>query len=64
MKFIPLLPFDGLEKEEETMWECSICGYLVIGRKAPLVQGSGPAKGGTDHCRNRKNSIPGRLPAE
>lgn len=25
------------EKGEETMWECRICGHLVIGRKAPEV---------------------------
>jgi rubrerythrin/Fe-S-cluster-containing hydrogenase component 2 len=25
------------EKSEETMWECRICGHLVIGRKAPEV---------------------------
>jgi rubrerythrin/NAD-dependent dihydropyrimidine dehydrogenase PreA subunit len=24
------------EKSEETMWECRICGHLVIGKKAPL----------------------------
>ena len=25
------------EKSEETMWECRICGHLVVGRKAPEV---------------------------
>ena len=25
------------EKSEETMWECRVCGHLVIGRKAPDV---------------------------
>ena len=25
------------EKAEETMWECRICGHLVIGKKAPEV---------------------------
>lgn len=25
------------EKSEETMWECRICGHLVIGKKAPQV---------------------------
>ena len=25
------------EKSEETMWECRICGHLVIGKKAPEV---------------------------
>ena len=25
------------EKGEQTMWECRICGHLVIGKKAPLV---------------------------
>lgn len=25
------------EKSEETMWECRICGHLVIGKKAPKV---------------------------
>ena len=25
------------EKSEEIMWECRICGHLVIGKKAPLV---------------------------
>ena len=25
------------EKSEETMWECRICGHLVIGKKAPDV---------------------------
>lgn len=25
------------EKGEETMWECRICGHLVIGKKAPKV---------------------------
>ena len=23
------------EKGEETMWECRVCGHLVIGKKAP-----------------------------
>lgn len=23
------------EKAEESMWECRICGHLVIGKKAP-----------------------------
>lgn len=25
------------EKGEETMWECRICGHLVMGKKAPVV---------------------------
>src|SRR5574344_562476 len=25
------------EKSEETMWECQICGHLVMGKKAPEV---------------------------
>lgn len=25
------------EKSEETMWECRVCGHLVIGKKAPDV---------------------------
>ncbi|CVI69133.1 MAG TPA: rubrerythrin family protein [Candidatus Anaerobutyricum stercoris] len=25
------------EKSEETMWECRVCGHLVIGKKAPEV---------------------------
>ncbi len=25
------------EKSEETMWECRVCGHLVIGRKAPEI---------------------------
>lgn len=25
------------EKAEETMWECRVCGHLVIGKKAPEV---------------------------
>jgi rubrerythrin/NAD-dependent dihydropyrimidine dehydrogenase PreA subunit len=25
------------EKSEETMWECRICGHIVIGKKAPKV---------------------------
>ncbi|MGB4985393.1 MAG: ferritin family protein [Erysipelotrichaceae bacterium] len=25
------------EKAEETMWECRVCGHLVMGKKAPLV---------------------------
>jgi len=25
------------EKSEETMWECRVCGHLVIGKKAPQV---------------------------
>ncbi|MEG1965604.1 MAG: ferritin family protein, partial [Oscillospiraceae bacterium] len=25
------------EKGEETMWECRICGHLVMGKKAPEV---------------------------
>lgn len=25
------------EKSEETMWECRICGHLVVGKKAPEV---------------------------
>jgi len=25
------------EKSEETMWECRICGHLVMGKKAPAV---------------------------
>ncbi|NLK36940.1 MAG: rubrerythrin family protein [Epulopiscium sp.] len=25
------------EKSEETMWECRVCGHLVIGKKAPKV---------------------------
>lgn len=25
------------EKGEETMWECRVCGHLVIGKKAPEV---------------------------
>ena len=25
------------EKSEETMWECRICGHLVMGKKAPQV---------------------------
>lgn len=25
------------EKGEETMWECRVCGHLVIGKKAPQV---------------------------
>lgn len=25
------------EKSEEVMWECRVCGYLVIGKKAPEV---------------------------
>jgi rubrerythrin/NAD-dependent dihydropyrimidine dehydrogenase PreA subunit len=25
------------EKSEETMWECRICGHLVIGKKAPEI---------------------------
>lgn len=25
------------EKSEETMWECRVCGHLVMGRKAPEV---------------------------
>ncbi len=25
------------EKGEETMWECRVCGHLVMGRKAPQV---------------------------
>jgi transcription elongation factor Elf1 len=25
------------EKSEEVMWECRICGHLVVGKKAPAV---------------------------
>ena len=25
------------EKSEEVMWECRVCGHLVIGKKAPVV---------------------------
>ena len=25
------------EKSEEVMWECRVCGHLVIGKKAPEV---------------------------
>lgn len=25
------------EKSEETMWECRVCGHLVVGKKAPEV---------------------------
>ena len=25
------------EKGEEAMWECRICGHLVMGKKAPVV---------------------------
>lgn len=25
------------EKGEETMWECRVCGHLVMGKKAPVV---------------------------
>ncbi|TAH64904.1 MAG: rubrerythrin, partial [Anaerolineaceae bacterium] len=25
------------EKGEQTMWECRVCGHLVIGNKAPGV---------------------------
>ena len=25
------------EKSEEVMWECRICGHLVVGKKAPDV---------------------------
>ena len=25
------------EKGEETMWECRVCGHLVMGKKAPEV---------------------------
>ncbi|HOS17699.1 MAG TPA: ferritin family protein, partial [Clostridia bacterium] len=25
------------EKSEETMWECRVCGHLVMGRKAPGI---------------------------
>ena len=25
------------EKGEEAMWECRVCGHLVMGRKAPEV---------------------------
>ena len=29
--------FLAVYKTEETMWECRICGHLVIGKKAPEV---------------------------
>lgn len=25
------------EKSEQTMWECRICGHIVVGKKAPIV---------------------------
>jgi len=34
---IELFDGDWLEKGEEIMWECRVCGHLVIGKKAPEV---------------------------